>query len=32
MENKIKIEASIMLGSYLDTIGFKNGEFEKLND
>ena len=23
-----KIEASIMLGSYLDTIGFKNGEFE----
>lgn len=32
MENKIKIEASIMLGSYLDTIGFKNGEFEFNNN
>jgi ADP-ribosylarginine hydrolase len=26
--NKEKIEASILLGSYLDTIGFKNGEIE----
>jgi ADP-ribosylarginine hydrolase len=25
---KEKVEASIMLASYLDTIGFKNGEFE----
>jgi hypothetical protein len=32
MENRIKIEASIMLGSYLDTIGFKNGEFEFNNN
>ena len=32
MENRIKIEASIMLGSYLDTIGFKNGEFEFKNN
>jgi hypothetical protein len=27
-----KIEASIILGSYLDTIGFKNGEFEFNNN
>ena len=29
---KEKVEASIMLASYLDTIGFKNGEFEFKNN
>ena len=29
---KEKIKASILLGSYLDTVGYKNGEFEFNHD